>query len=678
MGSGQQKPFLLLSESSFNELAKLQQEEISNYYLRVSNAEYKGQRAKRIEKIAHDVIKQLSLEKYAFTLPEAQYRLRTAGFIEFINEQEAKRAIESTGVINLGRIERADKLSEDVYLTTKQNIQIEADIVEKMQAGKGKIMANVPTLEASIRLLEKVESQAIANGITDFAVSKPKAGYSDEQAQAIHHILTSQDRYIGIQGLAGTGKTTMMQRLKWVADEMGIEVKGACFTGKAADGLQTESEIASNTIHGFLNKLSCNKGGLGEWDFSKIEPLPKGKREIWAVDEAGLVDMHLMNQLQQAAEARGAQVVLLGDVDQLPPVGSGEPLRQMEEAGMHTAYLTDIKRQKDCKLLQAVQESVSGEHLTTFEILESQGNYREIDIRKKRMEAIVKEISSIPLVKYVEKDKLYQLLLVSTNADRKAYNQAIREAYIEKGELQQGNKYTISVQKNGKTISEQRYFTPGDRIIFTRNDSSLKVKNGTLGRIISIQWPRMTVRTDSERDITFDMTQYTHIDYAYAVTSYKAQGMTVNKVVADMSTNGAPQNRNALYVDISRAKYEAVVYTDNKKKLERETKNFVKKVTGKDFSQKISGLRQMQSKDIAEKYRYKAIDTSRQEAMAATMDRFIKNFLEPNNEIMHEIHLAAEKQRMANIENEKKRCLMKQQISNMEPKEHSRDYGLGM
>lgn len=86
----------------------------------------------------------------------------------------------------------------------------------------------------------------------------------------------------------------------------------------------------------------------------------------------------------------------------------------------------------------------------------------------------------------------------------------------------------------------------------------------------------------------------------------------------------------------------------------------------------------MQSKDIAEKYRYKAIDTSRQEAMAATMDRFIKNFLEPNNEIMHEIHLAAEKQRMANIENEKKRCLMKQQISNMEPKEHSRDYGLGM
>ena len=154
--------------------------------------------------------------------------------------------------------------------------------------------------------------------------------------------------------------------------------------------------------------------------------------------------------------------------------------------------------------------------------------------------------------------------------------------------------------------------------------------------------------------------------------------MTVNKVVVDMSTNGAPQNRNALYVDISRAKYEAVVYTDNKKKLERETKNFVKKVTGKDFSQKISSLRQMQSKDIAEKYRYKAIDTSRQEAMAATMDRFIKNFLEPNNEIMNEIHLAAEKQKIARLENKKKVHFIERQVPNTESNEHSRDYVLSM
>ncbi len=676
VGQEPQEPSMLLSESGLHSLAKLQQQKIRDYYLRISDAQYKGQRAKRIEQLAQEVVQQLSLEKYAFTLPEVKHRLMAAGLLECINEQEAKRAIESTGVINLGRIERAGKASDDVYLTTEQNIQIEADIVERMKAGKGKIIANVPTLEASIQLLKRIESQAIANGITDFAVSMPKAGYSDEQAQAIHHILTSHDRYIGIQGLAGTGKTTMMQRLKWVADEMGIEVKGACFTGKAADGLQAESEITSNTIHGFLNQLSGSKGGVGNWDFTHIEHLPEGKREIWAVDEAGLVDMHLMNQLQQAAEARGAQVVLLGDVDQLPPVGSGEPLRQMEEAGMQTAYLTDIKRQKDSKLLKAVQESVNGDHLNTFEILEAKGNYHEIAVRKERMETITKEVSSIPLLKYVDNNKLCQLLLVSTNADRKAYNQAIREAYLRKGELQQGNKFTISVQKNGELLSEQRYFAPGDRVIFSRNDSSLKVKNGTLGTIVSIQGARITVRTDSKHDITFDTTQYNSIDYAYAVTSYKAQGMTVNKVVVDMSTKGTPQNRNALYVDISRAKYDAVVYTDDKQKLEQATKRFVKKVTGKDFAKKLSKMRQMQSDDIIAKYRYKAVDTSRQEAAVVSMDRFMHNFFAPNHELLRELHLAAERQKSARVAKEAKSHSVEKHLQPTIQKEKSQDSGL--
>ncbi len=68
--------------------------------------------------------------------------------------------------------------------------------------------------------------------------------------------------------------------------------------------------------------------------------------------------------------------------------------------------------------------------------------------------------------------------------------------------------------------------------------------------------------------------------------------MTVSKVVADMNVKGSASNRNKLYVDISRAKQEAIVFTDNKATLEKQTRNFAKKITGKDFAAKIEQMRQ--------------------------------------------------------------------------------------
>lgn len=707
---------LLLSSSAVSRLARLQSEQARNAFVR-RQAENRRrvesrERRERLTEIGQRAIKKLAAEKFAFTVPEARQRIMAAGVLDHITPEEAKIIMEDAGLIALGQMERDGKKTKDRYLTTQENIDKERAIVDRVGAGRDTIKSRVLTMDESRAALARAEARAKQRGLASASFSITSG--SGEQAEALHHVLVSHDRYIAIQGLAGTGKTTLMERMKWVADEQGITLRGVCFTGKAADGLQAESGIESSTIHAFLNQLEKGKfneptrgenlakaagevaresgiiphewqrksppqpertrsgnlkraarevatdflpgtsqkaaraalraedrelyyqqqndrqrasqGGIKqEWDFSQVRHLPDGQREIWIVDEAGLVDTNLMDQLQKAAEARGAQVVLSGDVDQLPPVGAGSPMRSMIEDGhMATAYLADIRRQKDnAQLLSAVRESVKGDHLRTFEALEKSGDYKEIKSTAKRRNYIEHRMTDGVAVR----DYRDNLLLASTNADRKTYNADIREIYVKRGELNRGREYDISVSDGDRQTTEKRCFADGDRIIFTANDKKVGVKNGTLAVIDRIdERGNVLATTDAGQQVSWQMDKYNAVDHAYCVTNYKAQGMSVGRterdesglkhfrgmVVCDMSTDGAPQNRNALYVDISRAKTHAVVVTDSKATLERQTKDFARKITSKDFGDRI---REMGKRGVQNNDHYHAPDRSGREEL---------------------------------------------------------------
>lgn len=498
--------------------------------------------------------------------------------MERISQKEAQAAIERFQLVKLGRMERG-KNRKDVYVTTEANIRQEHDIIERMKQGKGIIP----------RTLSMEQSQALLHCVA----TKENLTPNEEQTAVLHHIMTSADRFLCVQGLAGTGTTYTMNTLRELCEAENIKVRGVCFTGKAADGLKKESGISSSTIHSFLGKLekesghkteSESKDGIRQhWDYSKVKPTQE--REIWIMDEAGLVDNHLMDELQQAAIAYNAQVVLSGDYDQLPPVGAGEPFKALIEAGAGTAYLEDIRRQRDLELLEAVRQSVKGDTLKTYEILEKRGDYRENSNREERMIEIRNIMAKAKLVDYKN-----QLLLVSTNGSRKEYNDMIRWEYICDGQLDEGVPFKITSHNGEKDVTEKRRFAGGDRIIFTANNSRLGVLNGTMGQIEAIQGNVFTVRTDSGEQVTFDMEQYNSIDYSYAVTNYKAKGMGVDFVVADMPTTGSGQNRSAAYVDLSRAKQRAIVFTDNRERLDKQTREFVKKVSSRDFVQRIQKM----------------------------------------------------------------------------------------
>ena len=165
----------------------------------------------------------------------------------------------------------------------------------------------------------------------------------------------------------------------------------------------------------------------------------------------------------------------------------------MEENGMATANLTNIFRQRDEELLKAVRESVQGDHLKTFEALEKKGDYKEVADKAERMNDIKAEMTAAPVDEYGK-----NLLLVSTNADRKAYNKAIRAEYVERGELEKGKSYKITVHDGEKDRQEKRDFAENDRIIFTANDKRLGVMNGTMATIERIDGNQITARTDGK------------------------------------------------------------------------------------------------------------------------------------------------------------------------------------
>lgn len=566
---------LLLPSDTVRHLASLQTEK--EYHLAVQRA-HRQERRRRIDEIAKTAVEHLSREAFAFSIPEVCHRIMAEGVLERISQKEAQAAMERLKLVKLGRMERG-KNRKDVYVTTEANIRQEYDIIERMQRGKG-VVPKTLSMEQSKELLNRV---ATTESLTP----------NEEQTAVLHHIMTSADRFLCVQGLAGTGKTYTMNALRKLCEAENIKVRGVCFTGKAADGLKKESGIPSSTIHSFLGKLekesgikadSDSKDGIRQhWDFSKVKPTQE--REIWIVDEAGLVDNHLMDELQQAAIAYNAQVVFSGDYDQLPPVGAGEPFKALIEAGAGTAYLEDIRRQRDLELLEAVRQSVKGDTLKTYEILEKRGDFREIGDRDDRRCEIRHIMGQTRLEDYKN-----QLLLVSTNGSRKEYNDMIRRNYIRTGQLAEGTTFKITSHNGEKDVTEERRFARRDRIIFTANNSRLGVLNGTMGQIEAIQGNMFTVKTDSGEQVTFDMGQYNSIDYSYAVTNYKAQGMGVDFVVADMPTTGRGQNRNAAYVDLSRAKQRAIVFTDNKERLTKQTREFVKKVSSRDFAQRIQKM----------------------------------------------------------------------------------------
>jgi hypothetical protein len=119
----------------------------------------------------------------------------------------------------------------------------------------------------------------------------------------------------------------------------------------------------------------------------------------------------------------------------------------------------------------------------------------------------------------------------------------------------------------------ERAFAQGDRVQFTAPDNTRDVANRDLGTVERIEPnSRLQVRLDSGRSVTFEPHERRHLDYGYAVTSHSSQGQTTDRVLVHVATDRASEklvNRRLAYVAVSRGRYDAQLYTDDKGKLGR-------------------------------------------------------------------------------------------------------------
>ncbi|HKR15659.1 MAG TPA: MobF family relaxase [Pyrinomonadaceae bacterium] len=512
-------------------------------------------------------------------ITELRLRQERAEFIDIIREQRPAEA------------------------TTERMVRMEKENIQTVIDGKGTCPAIVPA--------SRVE-HVVAN-----AVESKQLRLNANQQSAVAAILSSEDRIVGLQGGAGTGKTTTLSVLREAAEMEGYQVRGFAPTTRAAQQL-AESGIETETLQKFLRRRQQ----------------PATNKRLFVVDESSLASTKQLNKFFARLEPED-KVLLVGDVRQHQAVEAGSPFEQLQEHGMTTPKLNEIVRQRDTNLKQTVEKLSTRQIREAVAELDSRGKVIEIAVEDERLEAMAQDYCKSPtntlVISPANRERVGLNSLIHRQLQREGkvsraeqqlnvyvnrqdmtgpertfansyrpgediirYNHASKVYKVDAGDYasvtatnHETNEITVRFE-NGRTLTYDptrlsgvsvykeagRAFAEGDRIQFRAPFTDKRIVNGELGSITKIEPEQMRVALDTGREVSFDPQQFRHLDYGYAVTSHSSQGLTVDRVLVNADTRESLQllNDRMAYVAVSRAREEALIYTDSAASL-RETLN---------------------------------------------------------------------------------------------------------
>ena len=507
-----------------------------------------------------------------------------------------------------GELIEVERRGMDRAFVTARAVKAERRVLASMRAGCGKGMA----LAGADAVEARLEPSRLTRG----------------QREAVRTVLLSNDLVIGVQGHAGSGKTTMLSEVKELLGER--KIQGLAPSAVAARVLAREAGIPTRTLQYFLTRFG---------DLSDPERLARARAEyagaVLAVDEASMTGSVRMEALLRVARAlKLARVVLVGDTKQLKAVDAGQPFRLLQKAGMATATMKEVKRQRDPELRAAVGLAREGEPGAA--IAELGNRVREAPQEELGLEAGRRWLALAP------EHRADTLILAPTHAICRQANDTVREGLAEEGLLRGRtlaverlvNRRLTRVQASdirsyepGDTIvfhrdvfgcrasdvcivmghddgrvvlahsDGERRFRPsgnaagylglydterielraGDRIRWTRNRKAPLARgshpqapdlvNGGEAEIVEIGYKRVRFR-DGEREFSIALgdPQLRHLDHAYCSTVHSAQGRTARGAIAVLDAGGWV-DPELFHVELSRVSEAFLLLTDDREAL---------------------------------------------------------------------------------------------------------------
>ena len=373
-----------------------------------------------------------------------------------------------------GGLHAAKGLDRGRFWTTDAALARESETIALMRAGQGAGKTIMRRWIAETRL--------------------HRGRLTEGQKEAVKVVLASKDRVVGVQGYAGTGKTTMLNRLRTLAKHRGYEVMGLAPSASTARTLEAESGIASETLQRFLARHEGIAEGRGT---------AKGLRNLRAsfsktilvVDESSLASSEQMRGLLRITTAlRLPRVVLVGDEKQLDGVDAGEPFAQLKRAGMRTATMDEILRQRDERLKEAVRASLAGEVKTAFaklgdRVSQVDRDYLGLDTAERWLELSVRLREATGVI-------------APTRALRDEINETVRDRLIEEGAVSGPARQGEKLVSRGLTKAEMSLhstYAAGDTVIFTRRYKTLGVEKGDEREVAKVDREAHTVHLDDGR-----------------------------------------------------------------------------------------------------------------------------------------------------------------------------------
>lgn len=373
-----------------------------------------------------------------------------------------------------------------------------------------------------------------------------------------------------ITGGPGTGKTTTINAIISIYEDLDMKVVLAAPTGRAAKRMTETTGRESQTIHRLLEFSFMESEE--EMSFNKDDESPIDA-DVIIIDEASMIDILLMNSLLKAINP-GTRLILVGDVDQLPSVGAGNVLRDLIESGcIRVVRLDEIFRQAEESMIIVNAHRINKGDYPILNEKDKDFFFMDTSSTQETLATIL-DLVQDRLPKYYGVDSLRDIQVLSPmrrgEVGINSLNKHLQEVLNPKDDNWQE-----------KQVGDE-IFRIGDKVMQVKNNYKLKwnllkdgeevdtgegVFNGDLGFITDINNEEsiVTVLFDDEKEVEYEFSELDEIKLSYATTVHKSQGSEFPVVLMPIHW-GPPMllTRNLIYTAITRAKKLVVLVGDRK------------------------------------------------------------------------------------------------------------------